>query len=258
MRRYAKRFVSLTALAVLALAVAWKMLPDTAEAQNAGNTAKNSHSLVLSACTPASKPNGATVLDVPYISQDDYPTGCESVSAVMLLQYWGLNIDVDTFIDDYLDCGQFTWQGETRIGPSPHDRFVGNPRSENSYGCYAPVIERAVTGLLPEDYAVVNRTGSVLPALAQRYLDRQIPVLIWATIDMKETYVSASWVNEKDGSTVQWLVNEHCLVLVGYDDESYYCNDPNRNGGVTRYSRELLESRFKSMGSQALAIVPDK
>lgn len=257
MRRYAKRITGLTALAVLVLAVAWKTLPDTAEAPSAGSAAKNSHSLALSACTPTPL-SDSLVLDVPYISQEAYPTGCESVSAVMLLQFWGIDIDVDTFIDDYLDCGQFTWQGETPIGPSPNDRFVGNPRSEDSYGCYAPVIERAVTSLLPKNYAVINRTGSVLPALAQRYLDRQIPVLIWATIDMKETYVSASWIDEKDGSTVQWLVNEHCLVLVGYDDEAYYCNDPYKNNGVMRYSRELLESRFKSMGSQALAIVPDE
>lgn len=257
MRRYAKRITGLTALAVLVLAVAWKTLPDTAEAPGAGSAAKNSHSLALSACTPAPL-SDSLVLDVPYISQEAYPTGCESVSAVMLLQFWGIDIDVDTFIDDYLDCGQFTWQGETPIGPSPNDRFVGNPRSEDSYGCYAPVIERAVASLLPKNYAVINRTGSVLPALAQRYLDRQIPVLIWATIDMKETYVSASWIDEKDGSTVQWLVNEHCLVLVGYDDEAYYCNDPYKNNGVMRYSRELLESRFKSMGSQALAIVPDE
>lgn len=257
MRRYAKRITGLTALAVLVLAVAWKTLPDTAEAPGADSAAKNSHSLALSACTPAPL-SDSLVLDVPYISQEAYPTGCESVSAVMLLQFWGIDIDVDTFIDDYLDCGQFTWQGETPIGPSPNDRFVGNPRSEDSYGCYAPVIERAVASLLPKNYAVINRTGSVLPALAQRYLDRQIPVLIWATIDMKETYVSASWIDEKDGSTVQWLVNEHCLVLVGYDDEAYYCNDPYKNNGVMRYSRELLESRFKSMGSQALAIVPDE
>ena len=29
----------------------------------------------------------------------DYPTGCESVSAVMALQYAGVDITVDTFID---------------------------------------------------------------------------------------------------------------------------------------------------------------
>ena len=34
-------------------------------------------------------------LDAPYLSQEDYPTGCESVSAVMALQYWGVDLTVE-------------------------------------------------------------------------------------------------------------------------------------------------------------------
>ena len=42
-------------------------------------------------------------IDVPYIDQSKrYPTGCESVSTVMALQYAGVNISVDKFIDNYL------------------------------------------------------------------------------------------------------------------------------------------------------------
>ena len=39
-----------------------------------------------------------------------YPTGCESVSAVMACQYAGLSIDVDTFIRSYLPRGSFTYE----------------------------------------------------------------------------------------------------------------------------------------------------
>ena len=43
------------------------------------------------------------IIDVPYIYQAvKYPTGCESVSATSVLQYYGLDISVDTFIDEYL------------------------------------------------------------------------------------------------------------------------------------------------------------
>ena len=44
------------------------------------------------------------ILTVPYIDQSvRYPTGCESVSAVMMLRYLGYDISVDTFINEFLD-----------------------------------------------------------------------------------------------------------------------------------------------------------
>ena len=46
----------------------------------------------------------ARVLHVPYIDQSvRYPTGCESVSAVMLLRFLGMEITVDEFIGRYLE-----------------------------------------------------------------------------------------------------------------------------------------------------------
>ena len=43
------------------------------------------------------------VIQAPYIDQTkQYPTGCESVSAVMLLQYLGIPVLVDDFIEKYL------------------------------------------------------------------------------------------------------------------------------------------------------------
>lgn len=233
-----KKIKRLGCLAVVLLLgiVAWKGL---------GSTAGHSDST-----------ENKVLLEVPYLNQNDYPTGCESVSTVMLLRYFDIDIDVDTFIDRYLDCGSISEKSGALLGPSPNDKFVGDPRQTASYGCWAPVIERALEKLLPKRYTVQNLTGSALPQLAEDYLNRQTPLLIWATMDMAEPYPSASWVNEKDGSTVQWLANEHCMVLVGYDDNNYYCNDPYQNNGVVAIPRTLLETRFRQMGYQALAVLP--
>lgn len=44
-----------------------------------------------------------TKIKVPYIDQSGrYPTGCESVTAVMLLRYLGCDITVDGFIRNCL------------------------------------------------------------------------------------------------------------------------------------------------------------
>ena len=45
------------------------------------------------------------LLSAKHIYQlDKWPTGCESVSAVMALESAGVNVTVDGFIDNYLNC----------------------------------------------------------------------------------------------------------------------------------------------------------
>ena len=52
--------------------------------------------------------NYKKIISAPYIDQSvKYPTGCESVSAVMLLQYLGYEITVDEFIENYLEKRDF-------------------------------------------------------------------------------------------------------------------------------------------------------
>ena len=87
----------------------------------------------------------AHMIDVPIISQmPDYPTGCESVSAVMALRYYGESVTVDDFIDDHLPKSAYVYSKDgIYYGPSPFQYFVGNPRSKNSSGCMATVIHHA-------------------------------------------------------------------------------------------------------------------
>ena len=50
-------------------------------------------------------PDAMTVLDVPFLSQlPEFPTGCESVSAVMALQYLGIDLSQES-----LWTGIFPW-----------------------------------------------------------------------------------------------------------------------------------------------------
>lgn len=49
------------------------------------------------------------------------------------------------------------------------------------------------------------------------------------------------WKLLDSGETFCWTSNEHCMLLVGYDEEKYYFNDPYNNNGVIGYERELVE-----------------
>ena len=67
-------------------------------------------------------------IQVPYIDQSvKYPTGCESVSAVMLLQYLGYEISVDEFISKYLECRDMEIREGVLYGPDPNECFCGSP-----------------------------------------------------------------------------------------------------------------------------------
>ena len=194
--------------------------------------------------------------NVPIIAQKpEFPTGCESVSAVTVLKYFGFDITVGQFVDGYLPkSNEFYNADGKRYGPSPYEYFIGDPRLDSSYGCMAPVIEKAISGYLGGSVRVKNTTGTSLTQLCGDYIDNDIPVIVWATIAMIEVEPRASWYL-RDGTLFTWLGNEHCLVLTGYDGSYYYFNDPDK-GTAVKYARARVEDRFEKLGKQSLVVLP--
>ena len=205
--------------------------------------------------TPLTTVRGSHHIDAPILSQrPNYPSGCESVSAVMLLQYWGETITIDQFIDNHLpQSTHFYSENERYYGPSPYEYFIGNPRTEQAYGCMAPAIQRAIEHYYGDGSFVQNATGLTLPELCKEHIDKDRPVLVWVTIGMVETYPGNQWYLE-DGTLFTWPVNEHCMMLVGYDENYYYFNDP-YTGMVKKYPHWICADRYSALGQQALTIV---
>ena len=196
------------------------------------------------------------IRNVPVIHQfPRFPTGCESVAAVMALNYFGNPISVEQFVEEFLPTSRdFYVEGGKNFGPSPYEYFIGNPKSAASYGCMAPVIEKALCACLGDAASVDNLSDMSLEQICDRYIDKDIPVILWATIHMLETNPINSWYLS-DGTRFTWPGNEHCMLLVGYDDTKYYFNDP-YVGKLVAYDKRLTEDRFAELGSQALAILP--
>ena len=194
------------------------------------------------------------LIDVPYISQENsLPTGCEIVSATMLLHYYGYPIDEHTLIDRYLDKQPLVFQNDQYFGPHPCDAFVGDPYRSDGFGCYAPVIVRMLNRAFDGEKTAVDTTGVSLDALVRQSIDQGRPALIWATIGMAPTTTGTCWTLS-DGRTFTWKRNEHCLVLVGYDRNRYLFNDPYRSNGLVGYSKELVERRFEELGRQSIVV----
>lgn len=195
------------------------------------------------------------LLDVPVLSQwPDFPTGCESVSAVMLLGYHGYDVDVTSFVKNHLPKNSVFYKEKgKRFGPDPFEFFVGDPKKRNAYGCMAPVIEKALISCMKCENRVRNLTGAEFDMLCRDHIDWGRPVLVWVTIGMMESYPGNDWYL-KDGSHFYWPANEHCMVLIGYDDQHYYFNDP-YEGKKTAYEKEICTLRYNTLGKQALTVV---
>lgn len=176
---------------------------------------------------------------------DNWPTGCESVTAVMALNAAGIEISVDDFIDDYLVC--------TEPPFDPEKSFGGDPRSQSGRGCYAPVIRAALDkALAGTEFHAKQVKELSAEELCKKYVSAGTPVIFWGTIEMAEPFKGDSW--EFKGKKITWIRPEHCLLLIGYDSDNYIFCDPMRQEDKTAYPKSSVERAYEALHSQAVVI----
>lgn len=193
------------------------------------------------------------VIPVPLLSQEDLnmPTGCELVSAYMLLQYYGCSMSFDEWIAECVPTQEFWYENGQLYNLSPWEAFIGTPYQDGGYGCYAPVICSAMQQALP-DCMVEDITGRTLEQLCTDYINKGTPVLVWATMSMVASGAGDSW--QTPNGPFEWIANEHCLVLVGADSDSYFFNDP-EDGCLVKWEKTLVAQRYAELGMQAVVVL---
>lgn len=193
------------------------------------------------------------VIPVPLISQKacGYRTGCELVSGTMVLNYYGQEVTPQDVYEVIAKVpSPINAEG---IGMDPRLYFIGNPEGTDGYGCYAEPLLEAMNELFHGERHVVNISGTELADIEEIYLNQGTPVILWATIHMTEPEQGNVWRLE-NGTDFQWIAGEHCLVLVGADENYYYFNDPDHEGEVVGYERTIVEQRYQQLGSQAIIV----
>ncbi len=136
------------------------------------------------------------IISVPYIDQtEQYPTGCESISAVMMLQYLGYDITPEQFIDCFLYKRDFEFHDGYLYGAPSGGCIIGSPYNDEkgSYGCYAPVIALAMERAAGEDYRFTARQDVPVETLLEEYIDKDMPVVFWATLNMEPSSPGVTW-----------------------------------------------------------------
>lgn len=217
-----------------------------------------------------------TISNISLIKQSDtdYAKGTEITSLAMLLKHLGYSVTVDSLITNYLTIGEV---GKT----DPNTAFVGDPKEEDSYGCYAPVIastankyfeavEDAIESAadiaamanpetsvdmqgIDNNYTAKDITGTEFQSLLTDYVAKDNPVILWVTEDMQEVKDGDSWVI--DGKTITWKEPENCVLLMGYDmpKGTVKVADPLK-GNIAEYESTLVQQRYEAMGKMAVVI----
>ncbi len=211
--------------------------------------------------------NKYTIPNVPYLDQNELPTGCETVSGVMLLNYYGMNISAKSFANNYLIKESLSYDNYGNLwGPDPDSAFVGNPESYSSYGIYAPAMAKSMNKYLKAinaPYEAVAIRGLSLQQVCSTYIDNNRPVMVWATMYMVASYKTTLWYinyldensSMKKGDSFRWTAEEHCLLLVGYDSNNYYFNDP-LTDAYYAYSKSVVEKRYAELNKSIVILEP--
>ena len=95
-----------------------------------------------------------------------------------------------------------------------------------------------------------DETGAE-PEQLYRFVSEGTPVVVWGTIDMEERQTMESWSTE-DGREASWAMNDHCMVLIGYNADTVTVADPLE--GIVTYDRGQFESSFRSRDNQCVIL----
>lgn len=182
----------------------------------------------------------------PICQYPELPTGCEVTSLAMVLNYYNVDCDKCEISDNFLTKGA--------VGTVDfHKAFEGDPRDEYSYGCYANVIVETANKIIADKGVSLSVNDFTDTSLEELYsfIDNDIPVIVWGTQDCQEGHFSVTW--NVNGQDLTWFTPEHCMVLIGYDNNSVWVADP-IYGDIRSYDKTVFESSYNSLFKQAIII----
>lgn len=191
----------------------------------------------------------------PLLQNPELPTGCETTALTGVLNFYGYPVSKTYIADSMLpkDNSVFVKNGRT-YRADPYRVFVGEPREDGAYGCFAPVIAQAARNYLSSAGSglTVRDLSGAEPDALYHSVANGTPVIVWATMYLSAPTYHSSWYDKDTGRKIQWIGGEHALVLIGCSASSVTVSDPLR--GIVSYDRSLFETRYRQVGKQAVVI----
>ena len=198
-------------------------------------------------------PLGSSIIDgfETVLQRPELPTGCEVTALTETLNFLGFDVDKEYLFDNYMPvdyAGTYTM----------NNAYIGDPRSETGFGCYAPVVVKTADDYFRDIdspcYAVNISETSFRDLFYQ--IDCGRPVIVWTTMDLYVSYPKYVYT-AANGEEMWFDYYQHCLAVYGYDTDQniVYAADPLK-GNVT-YSIDSFETVYDIMGQQAVVICGD-
>lgn len=204
--------------------------------------------------TAANKANQEKVLlDIPIIKQNpELKYGCEVTSLAMVLQYAGVKTDKLKLAREMpkdKDPVQKNASGDITRWGNPNHGFVGDITGKRAgYAIYAKPLEALMRRYLPD--RTLNLTKKPFDTLLAQVQNGK-PVIVWTTGDYKLPDRWESWRHGKEKITTP--LDLHAVVLVGYDREHVYLNDPLTGKKAQKTGKHTFIQSWNALGQQALS-----
>ncbi|MED1408747.1 MULTISPECIES: C39 family peptidase [Bacillus] len=193
----------------------------------------------------------AMIEDVPFIKQlPELPRGCEVTSLAMLLQHKGVQVDKMQLASE-IHRVPFEQDG---LRGNPYEGFVGNiyTKSEQGYGVYHQPIFKLAEKYVPEK--VINLTGREVQDL-YKVISSGSPVWVIANTTFKPLSEDSFETWNTSSGEVKITYYEHSVIVIGYDQNFVYMNDPLANNPRKAVPRAEFEKSWEQMGKQAITIL---
>lgn len=196
--------------------------------------------------------DGKKIIDgVPHIRQlPELERGCEVTSLAMLLQYEGIAVDKMTLAKK---IHKVPFRDENYVRSNPYDGFVGDiyTFSKSGYGVYHGPVAKLAENYIPG--RIKDVTGQTIEAVYD-LIDQGSPVWVITNSTFAPLPESEFTVWNTNTGDVKITYNEHSVLIVGYDEQSIYINDPLAGNGYKEVPRNSFEQAWTQMGSQAIGI----
>jgi uncharacterized protein YvpB len=192
------------------------------------------------------------MIQVPAISQlPELPAGCEVTSLAMLTKYLGLpytKMDLVEMMPRDRTPPQYDAAGNVTVWGDPEVGFVGNTNGNPGFGMY----HQPLAVLLSSVYkaGAEDLTGHDFEAV-KKAVSQDKPVIVWTTIDFVPTNKWVTWQTPQ-GKLIKTSYMEHAVLLVGYDRENVYLNNPYNGQQAQKVNLQTFLKTWEQFGKQAV------
>jgi len=203
--------------------------------------------------TTTQKKKDSAMLNVVLIKQNpELRYGCEVTSLAMVLNYAGVKtskIDLYRSVRKDSDPLIKSPKGDILRWGNPADGFVGDMTGHRSgYAVFDQPMIALINQKLPG--RAVNLTNKPFDQVLE-HVSAGYPVVVWTTGDYRLPDRWEGWYHGKQ--YIKTPLDLHAVVLVGYDNNYVYLNDPLSGRKKVRVGKQQFISSWKALKSRAVS-----